>query len=177
MHPHGIAYRVKKGGYEELIVCLSDDPDIMPNRHQFGEVQAISLTQGHISYNFLAKTCPAPMRVAVNNFNGLVCLSYARCGHISVHSEDGTIIHRFKEIYLQLTHTSKLYGICFDNENCVIVADRDGGKILRYNLFGKLIQILLVGNRPTAVGVDTDDRLWVGYEDINATVYQMSDKP
>ena len=177
MYPHGIAYRLKKGGYEELLVCLSPDPDIMPNSVKYGKVQAIPLTPGHISYSFLAETCPAPIRVAVNNFNGLVCLSYARSGHISVHSEDGTIIHSFEKSYLQLTLTSRLFGICFDNENCMIVADRNGGKVLRYNLFGKLIQVLLVGNRPTAVGVDTDDRLWVGYEDINVTVYQMSDTP
>ena len=60
-----------------------------------------------------------------------------------------------------------------DNENCIIIADRDGQRVLRVTRSGKLIQVLVDKHRPTAVGVDSDDKLWVGLENTSVTVYQM----
>lgn len=102
-----------------------------------------------------------------------VCLSYPSVGKISLHTKDGLAIHCFDLNALCVSQTPfRPFGICFDNENCIIIADRDGGLVLRADLLGHVIQILVKGNKPTAVGVGTDDKLWVGYEDINVTVFQ-----
>ena len=175
-HLHGIARRLYKYEYEEILVCLTYDSEILSTKVCKGMVKVIPTTPGRKPYNFIPESKPAPIRVAVNKQNGLVCLGYPSVGKISVHFEDGTVMHSFEGIYtLQSMDMGKFtpFGVCFDNENCIVIADRDGAKVLRVSVFGELIQVLLEGYKPTAVAVDVDDQLWVGYDDRNITVYRM----
>ena len=47
---------------------------------------------------------------------------------------------------------------------------------VRVNIFGKVLQVLEKGIRPTSVAMSNDDKLWVGYRDKNVIVYQLKDK-
>ena len=181
MYPHGIARRLYKCEYEEILVCLLEFSYWFSTNVCKGMVKVIPTTPGRDPYNFITEVTPAPTRVAVNKQNGLVCLSYPSVGKISVHFEDGTIMHSFagSDLVLEPKFDGGKFtpfGICFDNDNCIVIADQYSGRVLRVNVFGKLLQVLLEGNTPTAVAVDVDDKLWVGYEDKNVTVYQMTDK-
>lgn len=142
-----------------------------------GMVKVIPTTPGRKPYDFITDVTPAPTKVAVNKQNGLVCLSYPSVGTISVHFENGTVMQSFEgKSLLPVVDGGKFtpFGLCFDNDNCIVLADRDGAKILRVSVLGDFIQVLLEGNKPTAVAVDVDDKLWVGFEDRNITVYQMT---
>ena len=179
MHPHGIARRLYECEYEEILVCLLEDSDIFSTIVCNGIVKVIPTTPGRQPYDFITEAKPAPTRAAVNKQNGLVCLSYPSVGKISVHFEDGTVMHSFEGKHiLPAVDGGKFtpFGICFDNDNCIVIANRDGAKVLRVSVFGELIQVLLEGNKPNAVAVDVDDKLWVGYDDKNVTMYQVTNE-
>ena len=98
MYPHGLAYRTSENGTEELIVCcLKDDIDIMSTNQSKGSVKVYPLPTSDKKqpYTFLTETSPAPSRIAVSKFNGLVCLCCPSVGKITVHSDDGTIFTSF----------------------------------------------------------------------------------
>ena len=174
MYPHGIAHRLNNGG-EELMVCfLRDDYALLCTKQGRGTVKVIPLDEKKPPYDFISETFPAPTRVTISKLNGLVCLSYPSVGRISVHAKYGLTIHCFDGKDLGIDQqTFRPFGVCFDNENCIIIADRDGGQV---SLLGHVIQTLVKGNKPTAVGVAPDDKLWVGYEDKNVTAFQMTNK-
>ena len=169
MYPHGIAYR-NRDDYEELLVCL--------NREEFpgtkGLVRVVPLCTGQAAYDFLPETVPGPLRVAVNRANGLVCLGYFRT--ISIHSEDGTLIQTYDDIYMRLSIDSVwlVEDVCFDNENCIIIAGKGSFDFDRKA--GKVLQVLVKGCCPTSVAVSRDDKLWVGDDDKDVTLYQMKNK-
>lgn len=174
MYPHGIAYRNKSR--EELLVCLlENDTDMMSTKISKGVVRVLPLTAGEEVYEFLPAMSPAPTRIALNKTSGFVCLSYPSIGKVAIHAECGALLTYFSGEGYGESARFRPFGICFGNEGDLIIADRDQGQVLRVDLFGKLIQVLLEGNKPTAVGVDYEDRLWVGYEDISVTVYRLSD--
>ena len=177
MHPHGIAHRFNNG-HEELLVCfLTDDADLMTAERSDGAVRVLPLDGKKPLYDFIAEASPAPTRVAVSKLDGLVCLSYPSVGKISLRTKDGHFVHSFNRYALGMGPTLFLpYGVCFDNDNCTIIADRNARQVVRVSLFGQVIQTLTKGNRPTAVGVGSDDKLWVGYEDKNVTVFQLTNK-
>ena len=123
----------------------------------------------------------------MNKANGIVCLSYQYV-KISLYSDDGTLIQNYED-FCGLSGSFLPRDVCFDNENCIIIVDTGGGidengsdpdevvgQILRVNIFGKLLQVLVKGNKPTAVAVSCDDKLWIGYWDKNVTVYQLKNK-
>ena len=142
-----------------------------------GTVKVLPLDDKKRQYNFIAETFPAPTRVSVSKLDGLVCLSYPSIGRIAVHTKDGSTIHCFNGDAFSSSQTLfRPFGVCFDNENCLIIADIDGGKVLRVNLLGQVIQTLATGYKPTAVGVGPDDKLWVGYKDKSVTVFQMTNE-
>ena len=179
MHPHGIARRLYKCEYEEILVCLSEDSDILSTKISKGMVKVVPTTPNREPYDFITEVKPAPTRVAVNKQNGLVCLSYPSVGKISVHFEDGAVMHSFEgQDILPAVDGGKFtpFGICFDNYNCIVIANRDGAKVLRVSVFGGHLQVLLKGNRPTAVAVGVDDKLWVWYDDKDVTVHQMTNE-
>ena len=182
MFPHGIAYR-NRDDYEELLVCLNRDLIGRPK----GLVRVVPLCAGQAAYDFLPETDPGPTRVAVNKTNGLVCLSYCDAGKISIHSEDGTLIQTYDYNYMGLSDSFKPADVCFDSESCIIVAAestwddvcvayREDGQVLRVTIFGKVLQVLEKGCRPTAVAVSRDDKLCIGYDDKDVTIYQMKNK-
>ena len=177
IYPHGIARRLYKSEFEEILVCVLEDSDMFSTDVCSGMVMAIPTASGREPYNYILKTTPAPTRVAVNKQNGLVCLSYPSVGKISVHFEDGITMYSFDRKHL-LPDVGKAqftpFGICFDNDNCIVLADRDGSQVLRVSVFGELKEVLLEGNKPTTVAVDVNDKLWVGYDDKNVTKYQMT---
>ena len=177
MNPHGIAHRFNKG-HEEIIVCfLTEDADLMSTKQSKGVVKVLPLEQEKTPYDFVAETFPAPTRVVVSKLDGLVCLSYPSIGQISVHNKDGLTIHCFGGNDLGVNpELFRPFGVCFDNENGIVIADRDGAQVLRVTLFGQVIQSLVKGNKPTAVDVGSDDKLWVRYEDTGVTVFQMTNK-
>ena len=179
MLPHGIAYR-NRDDYEELLVCLNRD-------FTGGLVRVVPLCAGQAAYDFLPETDPGPTRVAVNRTNGLVCLSYQYARKISIHSEDGTLIQTYDYTYMGLSDSFKPADVCFDNDNCIIIVAKgtydvkrssfnQDGQVLRVNIFGQVLQVLEKGCQPTAVAVSRDDKLWIGYDDKNVTVYQMKNK-
>ena len=178
MYPRGIVYRIRED-YEEFLVCLTEN-----EYGGKGLVRVVPLSAGQAAYDFLPETDPGPSRIAVNRANGLVCLGYNK--KLSIHSEDGTLIQTYDHNYMGLSDSFWPYEFCFDNENCIIIADkgtgtydsdqnafRQDGQVLRVNIFGKVLQVLLKGCFPTAVAVSHDDKLWVAYRDKNVTVYQM----
>ena len=175
MYPHGIAHRFNNG-HEELVVCfLTNETDVMSTAKRKGTVKALPLEGRNTPYDFIAETSPAPTRVAVSKLDGLVCLAYPSTGQISMYTKDGHVIHCFSDGKPLVVDQRLIrpFGICFDNENCIVIADRADGKVIRVSLLGKVIQTLVKGGSPTAVGVGSDDKLWVGYEDKNVTVFQM----
>ena len=175
MYPHGCAHRFNNGS-EELVVCfLTDDADLMSTSQSKGTVKVLPLDNEKKMYDFISETTPAPTRVAVSKVDAFVCLAYPSVRKISVHAKDGLTIHCFDGKTIGLDQF-RPFGVCFDNENCIIIADRDGGQVLRVSLLGHVIQTLVKGNRPTAIDVDRDDKLWVGYEDKDVTVFQMTIK-
>ena len=177
LYPHGIAHRLNNG-HEELVVCfLADCTELMSTAKNKGTVKVVPLEDKRTPYDFMAETSPAPTRVAVNKLDGLVCLSYPSVGKICIHTKDGLTIHCFDLNALHMSQTSfRPFGICFDNENCIVIANRDGGQVLRVSILGHVIQTLVKGNKPTAVGVGPDHKLWVGYQDKNVTVFQMTNE-
>ena len=177
MYPHGCAHRFNNGS-EELVVCfLEDDVDLMSTKKSQGTVKVLPLAWQQTPYAFISDTFPAPTRVSISKRDGIVCLSYPSAGKISVHTKDGLTIHSFDGTKMGIDQQLfRPFGVCFDNENCIIIADRDGGQVLRVSLLGHIIQTLVKGNKPTAVGVAPDDKLWVGYEDKNVTVFQMTNR-
>ena len=177
MYPHGCAHRFNNGN-EELVVCfLTDNYDLMSTSQSKGTVKVLPLDDEKKIYDFISERTPAPTRVAVCKVEEFVCLAYPSVGKISVHAKDGLTIHCFDAKSLGLDQRLfRPFGVCFDNENCIIITDRDGGQVLRVSLLGHVIQTLVKGNRPTAIDVDRDDKLWVGYEDKDVTVFQMTYK-
>ena len=177
MNPHGIAHRFNNGHEELLVCCLTDDSELMSRDQSKGTVKVLPLVDKQTPYDFISETSPAPTRVAVSKQDGLVCLSYPSIGQISVHTKDGLTIHCFDGKSIGTRQPMfRPFGVCFDNENCIIIADRDGGQVLLVNILGQVIQTLVKGNKPTAVGVSLDDKIWVGYEDKNVTVFQMTNR-
>ena len=160
-----------------MVCFLTDDVDLMSTKKGKGTVKVLPLDDKKCPYDFIAETFPAPTRVSVSKLEGIVCLSYPSIGRISVHTQDGFTIHCFDGYAFSSSQALfRPFGVCFDNENCLIIADRDGGQVLRVSLLGQVIQTLAEGNKPTAVGVGPDDKLWVGYEDKSVTVFQMTNR-
>ena len=177
MHPHGIAHRFNNG-LEELVICfLKDDSDFMTTEQSQGTVRVVPLEGRKTPYDFYAEATPAPTRVAVSKLDGLVCLSFPSVGRITLRTKDGMFVHNFNKKALGMGPTLfRPYGICFDSENCIIIADMNAKQVVRVTLFGQIIQTLTKGNCPTAVGISHDDKLWVGYEDKNVTLFQLTNR-
>lgn len=174
-----IAYR-SRDDYEELLICLNEQA----LGGSKGLVRVVPLYACQPSYDFRHETGRSgPTRAAVNRSSGLVCLNYPYRGEISMHMEDGTHIQTYDMNYMGLSDSFQPVDICFDNDNCIIIAERGrlkpdyksrhDGSVLRVNIFGKVLQVLVKGNNPLAVAVSRDNKLWVGYRDKDVTVYQM----